>query len=258
MPESFHVSFHDAFERALAGESSALDTWRTSGVGIETGLRVYRNTSAKGLADAIKAQFPTVTAIVGDDWMAAAARAFCAVHPPGLPPLTTYGEAFPTWLEGPSRDQDLPYLTDLARLDRLWTECHTAADDPVLAPDALAKLDPQDFLGYRLVPRASTRLAFFPWAIPTLWRTLRQDPGLETFDLEDRSEGLLLTRPDLEVESAVLSIGADAFLNACKQGLSIVASAEAALSVEPDLNLQSTFAVLLGAGVFTALEDIAP
>jgi len=222
------------------------------------GLQVYRNTTAKGLADAVIAQFPTVTSVTGEAWMAEAARIFCAAHPPTSPPLVTYGQAFPDWLEGPAREQDLAYLPDLARLDRLWTECHTAADDPALSHDALQGLAPEDFLAFRLAPRASSRWATFAWAVPTLWQALRRDPDLEAFELEDRPEALLLTRPDLEVEFAVISTGAGAFLSACSEGRSMAAAAEDALSVEPDLDLQSTFAALVAAGVFTRLQEIAP
>lgn len=68
----------------------------------------------------------------------------------------------------------------------------------------------------------------------------------------------MLTRPDLEVEFAVISTGAGAFLSACSEGRSMAAAAEDALSVEPDLDLQSTFAALVAAGVFTRLQEIAP
>jgi hypothetical protein len=250
--------FHDAFERALHGDISALDPWSSDPASGRNGLQVYRNTTAKGLADAVIAQFPSVTSVTGEAWMAAAARTFCAAHPPTSPPLATYGQGFADWLEGPAREQDLAYLPDLARLDRLWTECHTAADDPVLSPGALQDLAPEDFLAFRLAPRASSRWATFAWAVPTLWQALRRDPGLEAFDLEDRAETLLLTRPNLEVEFAVISPGAGAFLTACREGQSMAAAAQEALGVEADLNLQSTFAALVAAGVFTHLQEITP
>lgn len=251
-------AFHDAFERALHGDVSALDPWSSDPASGRNGLQVYCNTTAKGLADAVIAQFPTVTSVTGEAWMAAAARIFCAAHPPTSPPLATYGQGFADWLEGPAEEQDLAYLPDLARLDRLWTECHTAADDPVLSPDALQDLAAEDFLVLRLEPRASSRWASFAWAVPTLWQALRRDPGLEAFDLEDRAEALLLTRPDLEVEFLVISPGAGGFLSACGEGRSMAAAAQEALAVEPDLNLQSTFAALIAAGVFTDLQEIAP
>ena len=64
--------FQDAFAAALAGDGAALGSWLAAG----DRLAVYRNTVAKGLADALADQFPSVARVVGPAWMGAAARAF--------------------------------------------------------------------------------------------------------------------------------------------------------------------------------------
>ena len=253
MPDAFHT----AFERALAGDDQALSPWLTKAPSDQGGLTVYRNTSAKGLVDAVIAQFPTVTSVVGEAWMAQAALAFCESHPPTIAPLVAFGEDFPDWVSGSAQDQDLAYLPDLARLDRLWTQCHTAADDDGLTPDDLALLTPDIFFTHRLAPKAAAQWMAFDWATPTLWRALRRDPDLAAFELEARPEGLLLSRPDLDLEHQVIHTGACTFLSACREGRSIAAAAEAALSVQPDLDLQSAFATLIAAGVFSRLEEIS-
>lgn len=258
MPEALHESFHEAFERALGGDATALRPWWRAEDSALDGLRVYRNTTAKGLADALIAQYPAVTAIVGEAWMVAVAREFCVAHPPATPPLAVYGKGFADWLAPRAREADLPFLPDLARLDRQWTESHTAADDPVLSPDDLGGLRPDDFLTHRIVPHASSRWSLLPWTVPTLWRALRRDPALPDFELEDRVEGLLICRPDLVVESLILSQGGAAFLDHCGQGASMATAAGAAMTAEPGIDLQSTFAGLVAAGAFTRLEEISP
>ena len=254
MPEAFHA----AFERALAGEDQALSPWLVNAASDQNGLQVYRNTVAKGLIDAVIAQFPAVTAVVGEAWIEQAARAFCETHPPRHAPLVAYGEAFPEWLRGPAQDQGLAYLPDLARLDRLWTECHTELDDFALPAEVLAQFGPDSFLTHRLVPRAAVRWMAFQWTIPTLWRGLRQTSDLPAFELEAQPEALLLTRPSLDVEHQVIPPGACVFLSSCQAGDSISVAAEAALSAHPDLDLQSAFAALIAAGVFSRLEEITP
>ena len=254
MPEAFHA----AFERALAGDDHALSPWLETGAVGQNGLKVYRNTSARGLVDALIAQFPTVTAVVGEAWMVQAALVFCEAHPPNLAPLILYGEDFPEWVTGPAQDQGLAYLPDLARLDRLWTECHTEVDEQGVSAEDLSRLSPEVFLTHRLMPRAAARWLAFDCTVPTLWRALRQTPDLPAFELEARPEALLLTRPSLEVEYQVITLGACAFLSACLEGRSIAAAAEAALSAQPDLDLQSAFAALVAAGVFSRLEAVTP
>ena len=251
-------TFHAVFERALAGDDVALQPWWSDPGQALKGLSIYRNTTTKGIIDALIAQFPTVTAVVGEAWMKGAALAFQGAHPPAIPPLVMYGDAFPAWVSGPAIEQDMPFLSGLARLDRLWTECHTAADDNCLGADVLIGLQPEDFLRFGLAPRAAAQWMAFDLTIPSLWRALRLDPALSDFNLEVRPEGLLLTRPDLEVEFRVISFGACAFLTACREGHSIAAAAEAAMAAEPGLALQSTFAALIAAGVFAALVEIHP
>lgn len=250
--------FYEAFERALSGDDQALQAWWTDPSSDQKGLAVYRNTSARGLSDALIAQFPTVLAMVGEDWMRAASRRFSAAHPAASPPFATYGEAFPQWLEGQSVLEELPVLKDLARLDRLWTECHIAADEARLDPSALARLSPQDYFSFRLTPALGARWVAFPFGLPSLWTALRGDPNLDSFEMDPEPEGLLLNRPDLEVLTRSICIGGCAFLTACQAGTSIAIAAEAALGADPNLDLQLTFANLMAAKVFARLEELDP
>ena len=249
-------SFYDAFEQALGGDDQALQAWLPDPSSDQKGISVYRNTSAKGLSDALMAQFPTVVSMVGKPWMQVASKAFSTEYPAAAPPFATYGEAFPDWLQSRVELDDLPYLSDLARYDRLWTECHTAPDEVRLSPGALGRLSPQDYLNCRLAPSASTRWMSSQAGIPGLWTALKRDPDLSEFEISPEPEGLLLNRPSLDVEAHIIAVGACVFLSACKAGASIANAAEAALAADPDLNLQSTFANLMAAEVFTHLEEL--
>ena len=46
----------------------------------QPGFAVYRNTVAKGCIDALQANYPSVHALVGADWLRAAAHAFVHQH----------------------------------------------------------------------------------------------------------------------------------------------------------------------------------
>lgn len=249
-------SFLDAFERALSGDDQALQAWWETPSSDQGGLSVYRNTTAKGLSDALMAQFPTVTAMVGEDWMRAASRSFATAHPAAAPPFAAYGEAFPYWVLSQAALEESPFLPDLAQMDRLWTECHIAPDEGRLDPAALGRLSPPDYLSQRLATAASARWIACPSGTPSLWIALRGDPDLASFELDPTPEGLLLNRPGLEVEFRTLPIGACVFLSACQAGASIASAAEAALAADPTLDLQSTFAALMAAEVFTRLEEL--
>lgn len=80
-------------------------------------LQVHRDTALGGLVNALKLSFPTVLALVGEDFFDQAALAFVVSAPPSSAWLTGYGEGFAEFLETYELAQDLPYLADVARFD---------------------------------------------------------------------------------------------------------------------------------------------
>ena len=247
-------AFLDAFSAALAGDDAVLAPWWADAEHGLAGLSVYRNTVAKGCADALAGLFPAVAAVVGPDWVREAAIRFAAAHPPARASLIDYGEAFPDWLADFEPAADMPYLPGLARLDRMWTEAHLAADADPLEPQALAGLTPEDFAVVRAVLHPSARLAAFDDGTPTLWAALRAEGGPPAeLALDAEPQAVLVVRPGGAVTHHILTPGALAFLIACAAEESLGEAAAVALAEEPDLDLSQAFAALIAAGAFSAL-----
>src|SRR6266545_2079406 len=80
-------------------------------------LRVYRHHVFESLGSALATTFPTVQALVGEDFFRMLARAFVGQSPPNQPVLAEYGAGFPAFIAGHDAARDLPYLADVARLD---------------------------------------------------------------------------------------------------------------------------------------------
>ncbi|MBW8815254.1 MAG: putative DNA-binding domain-containing protein [Caulobacterales bacterium] len=248
-------AFHDAFVAALSGDLAALAPW-SEAPDLDARLSVYRNTVAKGCADALVAQFPTVAKLVGEPWLGAAAVEFARAHPPTEAALLTYGADFPAWLETFAPAADMPWLPGLAALDYLWTEAHLAADAPPLDPAALQALAPEDFARLRLVLHPAARFASFEAAIPSLWLALQAETPPAAFELGAEPEGLLFLRPALDITPIRLAPGAFALLAACRDRRSLAEAAAAALAAEPRLDLQAAFAELILGGAFAELAPL--
>lgn len=248
--------FHDRFLAAVAGDAAALAPW-CAGAAADAGLAVYRNTAAKGCADALAAQFPTVERVVGPAWLAAAAVAHAAAHPPRTASLLAYGDAFPAWLAAFPPAADMPYLAGLAELDWLWTCAHLAADAEPLDPARIAALSPAAFSARALVLHPATQFAAFADGTPSLWRALQppEDPPA-VLELGDAPEGLLFVRPRLDIATYVIGAGPLAFLAACKGGRSLAQAGLAALTAEPAIDLSAAFATLAAAGAFSTLRTL--
>lgn len=255
---SLHSFERDFVDALFSGESDAATApaWTA-----QPGFAVYRNTVHKGSVDALEANFPAVARLVGRDWLRAAAARHLAKHPPRDPCLLHYGEGFADTLAELAGDE-LPYLRDVATLDRLWTASHTAADAPVLPADALAGLPPETLAGLRLQPHPAAR-----WhesdtlPLHSIWSANRSGDAaaLEALaTLEWAGESTLLTRPMADVTWQRLPAGGCAFLDACARGDGLADAAAAALDAHPHTDLAALLAQLLQAGTFTTSTGSPP
>lgn len=249
--------FQDAFTAALAGETDALAPWWDDTQAGVAGLSVYRNTVAKGCADALVANFPSVERVTGADWLSAAAVLHAAAHPPSRASLLDYGEMFPDWLADFPPAEDMPFLPDLARLDLAWTRAHLARDASPLAATAFEALDADAFARTAAVLHPSAQVAAFEDGSAGLWIALRAASPPEALELDDAPSAVLILRAALEIEIHPLSPGGFAFLDACRQDQSLAEAAAAALVAEPGLALASRFADLIAAGAFVALRPLS-
>lgn len=96
-------------------------------------LRVYRNGFLKACIEALRANYPSVERVVGEERFPALARPYVDAHPPRTANLAEYGERFPKFVEDASDTHRLAYLAAFARLDRAWSEVFFAEDAQVPA-----------------------------------------------------------------------------------------------------------------------------
>lgn len=242
--------FQDAFVDALYERNSTAMTALTE----QPGFLVYRNTVLKGLVDALLANFPTVERLVGTEWLKAAATIHARQSPPTDSRLLQYGAGFPDFLHAFEYAQEIPYLSDVARLDLLWTQVHCAADESDIDPLELAKLSPKDLARSRLTPKAACRWAWFPDnPAYTLWRFNREEREMPE-ELDWRGEGALLTRKHAKVCWQAVSAADCRFLDACAAQLPLEQAAAKALEVQPDLNFSELIARLFRADAFASVS----
>ena len=101
-------------------------------IGIAARFSVYRNTLIKACIDALAASYPSVTVLAGAEWSRGASLAYARSTPPSSASLLEYGQNFPEFLASFSAGDNVPYLADVARLDRCWNMAHAAGDDAML------------------------------------------------------------------------------------------------------------------------------
>jgi hypothetical protein len=247
------ASFEDAFAHALFAAPGEADP-AVADLVAQPAFAVYRNTVMKSCIDALQANFPAVTRLVGEEWFRAAAAEYVAQERPNTPSLQDYGTTFAAFLADFAPAAELPCLADVARLDRFWIESHRSVDAPVLDVTGLVGADPGVLAGAVLVPHPAARWAWFPDSPAySIWRDNR---ARETAggDLPWRGEGALLTRRADVVEWIGIDHAACRFLDACAAGRSVALAIHAALDVDAGVNPARMIATLLHAGAATRLN----
>jgi hypothetical protein len=244
------AGFQDDFVGALYGAPA--EDPRVAALSRQPGFAVYRNTVFKGCVDALRANFPTVERLVGMDWFRSAALIYARATPPEDARLLLYGAMFPAFLAAFEPARELPWLADVARLDRWWVEAHIAPDEPVLLAAEVARYSPEDFTRRVLKPHASARWAWFgAHPVYTIWRANREAVALPE-PLVWRSEGALLLRAGANVTWRELGPGACALLDACAAGREVGGATLEALEAEPAVDLATLFSELFAEGAFGA------
>lgn len=245
--------FQDDFSAALLAPADDLPQAMAM-LTAQPAFAVYRNTVMKGCIDALQANYPAVTRLVGEEWLRAAAAIYVRNALPDRPTLLHYGAGFADFLARFEPAAELPYLPGVARLDRCWIEAHAAASEDALTGTAARRLAESNFFRARLQPHAAARWAWFDDApIYSIWSRNR---GSETTagDIDWRPEGALLTRPRDAVQWRALDRAGCAFLDACAAGGTLAMAAQAALEAQADADLGRLISILLEAGAFSRLH----
>ncbi len=254
------TAFQEGFSAALLADASpneAPQPWLTA-LQAQPGFSVYRNTVLKACIDALQANYPAVSQLVGEDWFRAAAAVYARAQPPGDGRLMGYGAGFADFLQTFEPAAELPYLHAVARLDRCWTECHLAADAQALPSDWLARQTSETLGHQNLRPHPAARWA---WCEEhpafTLWALQRDGQTSET-EVPWKGDGGLLTRPHAAVVWNPLPWAGVVFLNACATGASLEQAATEALTADPSTDFSALIGLLLTAGALAPLQPLPP
>ncbi|MEO9167818.1 MAG: DNA-binding domain-containing protein [Aestuariivirga sp.] len=210
---------------------------------------VYRNNVVVGLIDALKQSFPAVTRIVGEEFMRAMARIYVAHEPPSSPILLYYGEGFADFIEGFEPAVTVPYLADVARMERAWHESYHARESVALDPASLAGVAPEDFERIVFTLRPSLRLVPSNYPSLSIWQMNLDDGEPRPIDLL-RCENAIFLRPQVDVEARAVSDGSFAFLQALVRGETVVQALREATQHDEPFDLGTHLSELFRMGAF--------
>lgn len=210
---------------------------------------VYRNNVVVGLIDALKQSYPAVTRIVGEEFMTAMTRIYVAHEPPSSPILLHYGEGFADFIDGFEPASTVPYLADVARMERAWHEAYHARETAPFDSSSLAGLAPHDFERVIFMPHSSLRLVTSSYPALSIWQMNVEGAKPQPIELM-QSEHAIFLRPDVDVEARAVSASSFALVQALVRGETVVQALREATRHDELFNLGAHLAELFQMGAF--------
>jgi hypothetical protein len=219
----------NALAQHLVGSGSA---WRTD---------IYRNNAFSNLRSTLESTYPVIVKLVGVDFFRHAAQEYVSRYPSVSGDLHLFGEAFGPFLASFPPAAQLAYLADVARLEWLCHKAYFAVDHAPLALDRLMQVPPARYvdLQFKLNPACALFESAFP--VDRIWQ-INQDhyTGEQTVDLSSGRANALVKREMYRISVNTIAHSEWCALQALTTGLRFAAACNAALRIDPELDLITT------------------
>ncbi len=216
---------------------------------------VYRNSGALACTQALRSNFPRLAALMGAEGFDGMARAYFARYPVTRRTLVGVGEALADFIVDTEHEHGLPWLAEIARLDRGWLEAHLSRDANPLDPTTLARLAESEVMQASLTLHPSLRIIELRFDVTALWIDLADGniPSEEVI-VPEQSSAMIFFRPAHDVRTEKPLPAKRVFLNALLNGSPLSDACERTLVCEPGADLAQLVASTLQSGLITGLS----
>jgi hypothetical protein len=212
---------------------------------------VYRNNVQGSLINALADSYPVVQQLVGEEFFRGMASIFIQQQPPHSPLMSLYGDGLADFIDAFEAAAEVPYLADVARLERLRTRAYHAADAATVSAQQIsaALADPQTLAELDITLHPSLHLLDSAYAVVSIWAAHQGEATLAGIDIHQGQHALVL-RNTLEVEVFALDHGASVFIRHLLNHRPLLQAAQDS----PPFDLPQTLALLIGHNAITDLN----
>ena len=154
--------------------------------------------------------------------------------------MLDYGETFPDFIGMFEPAKSVPYLSDIARLERAWVEAYHAAEAAPADLALLATIDSQSLAQVGLTLHPSVRVVRSSFPAVQIW-LMNIDGGVPaSIDIYSGGEHALVVRPIAEVEVRQLPVGTATFIEGIAAKVSVADATTLALNDNSTFDLAGT------------------
>jgi len=211
------------FQRYLLGEDSAVVEQHVVGtqkVPVATRLGIYGDGYCSRLVEALEANFPILSKLLGEDDFRTLGTAYVRSHDSLFFSIRYYGDALAGFLETDPAYAGAPVLAELARWEWAMTEVFDAADADPIGVEALGRVAPESWAGLRFDWHPSVRRLALAWNAPQIWKAVGDDVEPPEVEFSPSSVTWLLWRQNLRTYFRSLQPAEAAALDAARKGQS--------------------------------------
>lgn len=247
-----------AFHKAVVqGAADAIAPWITADeMDAAARVAIYRNNHRTNLREALRADYPVVERLVGREFFDHAADACIAAIPSRSGDVGEYGDGFPEFLDTLPSVESLPYLADVARLERAWLQVFLGMDAAPGDFSGLAAIPPERMVELRFNFRPAMALLESQFPVLTIWRANQPDSPMDRIiDLDVGGERVLLCRNHFEVRLSTLSPGEYIWLTTLRAGASLGDAVNSAFAVQDGFDLTQALQRHIVEGTFISYTE---
>jgi hypothetical protein len=208
-------------------------------------LNIYRNNVKLSLRNALKAVYPVIHKLVGEEFFNAMANNYIVKHPSRSGNLHDFGNQLSNFISGFTPASELVYLPDVAKLEWAYHYVFHAKNGQAFDIEKLQQVDTANYgkLCFKLSPACQLVSSSYP--IVRIWQANQdqtESPGAEinasnSISLDEGKTFLLVLRKGLDIEFQTLSPCEFNFLEALSQRNSFFVACDKASEAQPECDV---------------------
>ncbi len=178
---------------------------KQGGANGEERMAVYADAYVARMMEALGETYETVKHLLGQEAFVELTESYMEAHPSHSYNLNSVGEHMPEHLAGTRFVEKLPFLPDLARLERQIARSFHAFDGPVFEPGKLAGCSEEDWDRLHIDFQPSVAVVSSRWPVLDIWNERKTSLKDLKIDLENRSQDVLVIRRGLDVHCELVN-----------------------------------------------------
>ncbi|MBO1254690.1 putative DNA-binding domain-containing protein [Alteromonas sp. 5E99-2] len=213
-------------------------------------LAIFRNTFLSSCVDTLKRRFQSCVSALGEEYFHYVARQYVDHNTPSSKVLADYGNDMPTFLLNMLKEQNLDYVSDLAKLDNTWNQVYFAKSSTAPSESDLARwMENIDEVSLGLASSAS--LVVTEWSVSSVWSELKEGELTQQHAINPEKEFILMWRDanGIILHRSLLA-GEYEFIYSIHSGKPLTEAAEAA-SQHEEIDISAIFSQLITNNLLT-------